>query len=1845
MISLSLLFSQTNDSLTINTITRSMYFYVRSNMSRITREKVLIPERGVLVEELYYDSIFLGIDSVITVPDYQEYTYTTTLKNKLAQYTTAFLQQQAAIANQGLIPDIELPIRLPTALAGIIGQGGNLRINGRQRIEFGGSQSTDLNAVQTEYTQNDFLPELKMEQQLQVNLQGTIGQKISVFVDHNSEAQSELRNQIRLQYKGYEDEVIHLVEMGHTQLSLPGTELIGMPAIQMGLFGIKSEMQFAGLNVIAIATKEEGKSESRTFVGQATEDSVVLWDTDYIRRQYFWLGQYGSDSGNVNYYDTILGIKVWVDDNNAANNNQTGALYGYLHFYTQSDSALGDSVGWFDFKELNEFYSFDYKNNILELNYQLTSSYKLGVCYIVGRRNMENGPIVQTDTIGTWKSTYNQGDTVELKVINPQVERTYYPTWDLQLRNRYSLQSSAIVPGSFSMKIYKHITGSGEDQETQGDQTYIHLLGLDQNDDGIIDQGEGYINYEKGYLEFPNLFPFSDTVLDDPDSIIYDTTATDVGRKYKLVMKYKGIRSVFSLGALNILEGSEVVTVNGERMVRNVDYTIDYDIGVVTFITDKVNDPNAVVNIDFQYAPFISLADKSLLGVRMDYQISPALSIGGTAMYRSISTKEDHPHLGDEPRNITMATVDMNLSFRPEFMTKAVDILPLIDASAPSLLTIRGALATSRPNPNTKGFVYLDDMEGNKMTINLGVNRTNWHFGSIPDSLNRPELPDISDTTYLGQIYWYSPNDWWTKGDLNPDLPSTERDDNIQVMSVVMEQLDSGAATFVSLQQCLSNTGMDLSEFRFLEVWVYGDQGNVHIDLGYNIPEDIYRRTGVNNSIGGRIDTLDTEDLNRNGILETDEDRGLDNVWGEDALQVAGDEWNDDYPGNVQPSTYRQLKGTEGNDRLDTEDLNNDGILNVSKDYVEYSFSVGGNEFLEIDRGNGWRLYKIPLHDSLSSTYIGSPDWERVRYARLWIDSFTDQTDSLLFGEISLTGNRWRKNSIYSLDSVADSLPGEYFEVTTKNNYEDPDYYPPIDPGRDDLGNEKREGSLVLIAKNLNHNRVASCYYYTSVFENYNLYKEMKVWVHGNGEDGYLFLRIGGDTLTYYEYRMRIPNGWEQAVIDFDQFIDLKKTIEGDTTGFWNEGNYYIRTYNAGKPSLTKVNRLTLGLVDDVPNTQFDSIEIWVDELRLSSPYRETGLSGNITLNATFSDVMTLNATLNYTDANYQKITQEQGTGTNNINYTLNGTFQGGKFFPYRWGVIIPVTASYTNSRSVPKFYPGSDIRLDPEESEDQSTRSNTTSISASFSKGTPSLNRILALTVDNIRLTGNWTKTNTITYNRADTTITKSASFSWSYAPVLPTIKLLGQEIGTFPATLSVNSSYQANEIRSHLIPDTSENLITDYRSEVLTNTYVVGYNLLKPLTITYTFTRNRDLTLEDAGLLGTEILRNQRVSVRYTPVPVQFLRPTLSFETNYGEDSRPELKQITDTTDIRNVSNSNTIAFSATMNFTRPFEWIGRIRDESRDTSATPGSPQWILKNLGELGRKITPISFSVSRTRITRFYRLIFRPDLFYQLGLKEGIDPDQTGKYSSANDYKNVTYNVNGSSGFNLTYLTCGLNYSWSRSLGGNIGNKTYNMSLTWPRVTFSLQQLHKLLKLQSIQSTTISTGYAQTSTYTGPEGQEPTRIIKSIDLSPLISFQVRWNNGLNSNFTMSRTITDTDNKGAVTTLTRQESSNYSALLSYTFSAPGGIPLFGNTIKFNSLLTLSVSYRLNNTREYYRTSGENISLRSNYSITPSASYNFSQNITGGMNANYTLNEDRQTGRKIRNVGLSAWAEFRF
>ncbi|MBN2587140.1 MAG: hypothetical protein JXR55_07595, partial [Candidatus Fermentibacteraceae bacterium] len=86
-----------------------------------------------------------------------------------------------------LVPTIYLPLDMPPILAGAIGEGGQLDISGHQKITLSGISHYRPNAVQTEGESQSLFPDLKMEQELRVQLQGTIGDKIHVDVDHDSE--------------------------------------------------------------------------------------------------------------------------------------------------------------------------------------------------------------------------------------------------------------------------------------------------------------------------------------------------------------------------------------------------------------------------------------------------------------------------------------------------------------------------------------------------------------------------------------------------------------------------------------------------------------------------------------------------------------------------------------------------------------------------------------------------------------------------------------------------------------------------------------------------------------------------------------------------------------------------------------------------------------------------------------------------------------------------------------------------------------------------------------------------------------------------------------------------------------------------------------------------------------------------------------------------------------------------------------------------------------------------------------------------------------------------------------------------------------------------------------------------------------------------------------------------------------------------------------------------------------------------------------------------------------------------------------------------------------------------
>ena len=130
---------------------------------------------------------------------------------------------------------------------------------------------------------------MDIKQQLRLNLDGMIGEKIHVLVNHDSEVSTALSNKIQLRYDGDPDEVIQKIEMGNTELSLPGSEFLSFRKSQQGLFGAKVVAKVGALDLGAIASKQEGQTASQTFVGQARRDSLTIKDWEYVKRTFYWI--------------------------------------------------------------------------------------------------------------------------------------------------------------------------------------------------------------------------------------------------------------------------------------------------------------------------------------------------------------------------------------------------------------------------------------------------------------------------------------------------------------------------------------------------------------------------------------------------------------------------------------------------------------------------------------------------------------------------------------------------------------------------------------------------------------------------------------------------------------------------------------------------------------------------------------------------------------------------------------------------------------------------------------------------------------------------------------------------------------------------------------------------------------------------------------------------------------------------------------------------------------------------------------------------------------------------------------------------------------------------------------------------------------------------------------------------------------------------------------------------------------------------------------------------------------------------------------------------------------------
>jgi hypothetical protein len=1811
--------------------------------------------------------------------------------------------------DEGLLPDIQLPVNIPKPLAAVIGRGGGLKVRGSNRISFGGSTTYLDPEPPSEIRKTSHFPSLEMDQVLRVNVEGTVGEKIHVFVDHDSEREFQTKNQVRVQYQGDEDEIIQEIELGDTRLSLPGSRFISGTVPSQGLFGAKARGTLGNFDFTVVATKQENQLEKKSFQGQSSQDSLLIRDFNFHENYHFSLvGDLGNWTGLQDSVPKGGTIKIWVDDLNGTNNEggsdgSGGAVKAWARIDPNNPAFMIEEEYFGNFDLLVEVkdYTIDPNRLIVDFNRAIREDEVIAVSY-------------ETDG-GLLVGDLSQ-EPYELKLIKPSELDTTSFTWDYQLRNQYYMGSTDVIESSIDVEIYK-----GDDRNPIFDEeingvrrTYLNLFGLDDNNDGRVELS--HIDFERGLLIFPDLKPFYQPhekdgslipIEEENRPMYYDDSPVNLGLEnniYTVKVSYRSRTTSFNLGVLNVMEGSERVTVNGRLLQRGSDYEMIYEIGQVIFFNPDLLADNAEVKIDYEFAPLFAQSQVTMVGLRGDYQLAERSKLSTTWLIQSETSIEQRPRLGDESRRMIVGEVDGNLALEPGVMTSMADALPLVETDAKSHFDITGEVAVSLPNPNTRGEVYLDDFEGSSLIDSYSMARRSWKFSSPPEG-------ETLESDEGGDLIWYNPPQGSVQEqDLNPNVPPEEKNKPRTVLSLNFTPASGPFPqdSWRSLVQSISNSGLDFSEKKFLNIWLHGNGGEVWFDLG-TVSEDALR-FDVSGNVMSPDDSLNTEDLNRDGKLDFNEDIGLDAVEGVDGTGVVGDDGNDDFRFTEDDrllGNYSLINGKEGNKFLDSEDLNNNNTLERDEKVFRYKVDLDNPDsrikIISENPNTGWKLYQIPIQNDSLYTEYGSPDFRRIKHLRLLLTGF-DSADTVFVGSIEVEGNSWLERGIRNRGGAPVDPLTEKFTISIKNTSDNTDYFSPPGVGPEQVSGLPtdlqviKEQSINLIYENLRARHLGLAVQPLFSQQNYIDYRSLKLWVRkedGGGDNPNFFIQVGTDSLNYYEYSFAPTAAWQELVIPFKELTDVKQeALEALSPGGNPSdidmviGNIRVR----GLPTITNVRRLALGVEntgDDADDTV--SGEIWVDELRLTDVIRDKGIAQRLSVNADFADVGGVVVDYIGQGDQFRQLNQKRrNLETRDINFTASLNVD--KFTPAPMGLDIPVSYSRKHGLDLPHYKTGSDIVFDEKaEQKEEKSESLSETVRVGYSKTKASPNMFIRATVD--KLTGSFTttssrNTNPITRNRQkieNLTLRYNTPFEGDYDfPIFPSslfgflkhlhLPSLITESNLAKGLMSSRFRYMPSNLKlmGKLDRSNTERINTTsgvrvpYRKLHSTGDLNLSYRPIRSLSGSFQLNTLRDLdqrkTEDVLGLfsvnVGTEIGRKQNFKYTFSPEITSWLSPSYSYNTNYTENHTPEVSNsLGDSLDLRNFSNNTSRDLTINVGIPKLFsamaggdgagvQRVDRVGGQKGEDEVVEEKKDGLwTRSMNGASRIIKNATVRFGRNKLTDYDYVEIIPSFMYQLGFK-GLDlPPRELR-------KSRDLSVDG--GMNLPAgISLNSGYSERETTSDFRGSSRFSNSITWPKVGLDISNVRLPMKLKEyMTSLNFRSQYSKSKEVsgTGTSGVESQR--RGTTWSPFLSTSCQMKNGLAVTYSINRGETETLNfTGSKNTNLRENSShqlnlNYSLRSSRGFGLP--IPgLSSKKLKLRSDLRFQLAFSRGTTREVVvRPDGGDTEIINNVttSFAPSADYDFSR-ITTGLRFNYNVVNDKKSGQKRITIGANIWMEFLF
>ena len=402
---------------------------------------------------------------------------------------------------------------------------------------------------------------------MQVGVTGTIGDKMKIGINYNTEATFEFENKQNIEYIGHDDEIIQRIEFGNVSMPLEGTLIQGSST----LFGVKTDLKFGKLTATAVLSQQKGETRTIEVNAGAVTNEFRIQASDYEANRHFFLNHFFRDnyeralanlpiiSSGIN----ITNIEVWVTNKKLATddtrnsvafldlgepsqiynhtavhssgmsngmpqnsaNNLYNVLTGSYKAVRDINSITSTLNGRFepgtDYEKIgnarklgtNE-YTFNSQLGFISLNSALQDDEVLAVAYEYTYRG-------KTYKVGEFSSEVQPSQTLILKLLRGTSFSPALPNWKLMMKNVYSLNAYQIDKDNFRLHIKYHNdkTGTELNYLNAGDidgKVLLRVMNLDNANtqlestpDGIFDFIDGVtINAERGRVFLPMLEPF-----------------------------------------------------------------------------------------------------------------------------------------------------------------------------------------------------------------------------------------------------------------------------------------------------------------------------------------------------------------------------------------------------------------------------------------------------------------------------------------------------------------------------------------------------------------------------------------------------------------------------------------------------------------------------------------------------------------------------------------------------------------------------------------------------------------------------------------------------------------------------------------------------------------------------------------------------------------------------------------------------------------------------------------------------------------------------------------------------------------------------------------------------------------------------------------------------------------------------------------------------------------------------------------------------------------------------------------------------------------------------------------